>query len=112
MPIHLRIAIFIVALALSLIVLRTLTKKIIPVKYSFLWWVVIIVLFMVSLLPDFLLFFVNLLGFQTTSNFVIGIFIVILLFITISLTVIVSQQDRKITLLIQEISILKQKMDL
>jgi hypothetical protein len=40
---------------------------------------------------------------------VIGLFIFILLMITIILTVIVSNQRDKITLLIQEVSILKER---
>ena len=45
-----------------------------------------------------------------TSNMVIGVFIVILIFITMSLTVIVSSQKNKINLLIQEVSMLKQEI--
>ena len=41
---------------------------------------------------------------------VIGVFIVILIFITMSLTVIVSTQKNKINLLIQEVSMLKQEI--
>ena len=43
------------------------------------------------------------------SNMVIAMFIFILLMITIMLTIIVSGQQKKITLLIQELSILKNK---
>ena len=59
---------------------------------------------------DVLIWFATKLGFQTISNLVVGVFIVILFFITISLTVIVSAQKKKITLLIQEVSILKEKI--
>ena len=41
---------------------------------------------------------------------VTGVLFVILLFITISLTVIVSGQKKKITLLVQEISVLKNRV--
>ena len=41
---------------------------------------------------------------------VTGVLFVILLFITISLTVIVSGQKKKITLLVQEVSILKNRV--
>jgi hypothetical protein len=50
-------------------------------------------------------------GFSTISNLVIGIILVILLFITIALTVIVSGQKEKIRILIQEVSILKEKVN-
>ena len=110
MPFNLRFAIFIVACILAFTVMRILHKYMIPVKYSLLWWIAIVILVVLALWPDFFLFFVNLLRFQTTSNMVIGVFIVILIFITMSLTVIVSSQKNKINLLIQEVSMLKQEI--
>lgn len=110
MPINLRIAIFVVACILAVVVMQILHKEMIPVKYSLLWWIAIIILMVLALWPDFFLLFVNLMSFQTTSNMVIGVFIVILLFITMSLTVIVSSQKNKINLLIQEVSMLKEKV--
>ena len=109
MPVNLRIAIFLVACILAFVVMQILHKEMIPVKYSLLWWVAIIILLVLAIWPDFFLFFVNLMSFQTTSNMVIGVFIVILLFITMSLTVISSQKN-KINLLIQEVSMLKQEI--
>ena len=108
MPLNLRLAVLVVTLILAFAIYKILSKRIIPVKYSFLWWLAIIVLLMLVIFPDVLIWFAYQLGFQTISNLVVGVFIVILFFITISLTVIVSAQKRKITLLIQEVSILKE----
>lgn len=110
MPLNLRLAVLVVTLILAFAIYKILSKRIIPVKYSFLWWLAIIVLLMLVIFPDVLIWFAYQLGFQTISNLVVGVFIVILFFITISLTVIVSAQKKKITLLIQEVSILKEKM--
>ncbi len=110
MPLNLRLAVLVVTLILAFAIYKILSKRIIPVKYSFLWWLAIIVLLMLVIFPDVLIWFAYQLGFQTISNLVVGVFIVILFFITISLTVIVSAQKRKITLLIQEVSILKEKI--
>lgn len=110
MPLNLRLAVLVVTLILAFAIYKILSKRIIPVKYSFLWWLAIIVLLMLVIFPDVLICFAYQLGFQTISNLVVGVFIVILFFITISLTVIVSAQKRKITLLIQEVSILKEKI--
>lgn len=111
MPLNLRLAVLVVTLILAFAIYKILSKRIIPVKYSFLWWLAIIVLLMLVIFPDVLIWFAYQLGFQTISNLVVGVFIVILFFITISLTVIVSAQKRKITLLIQEVSILKGKIN-
>lgn len=109
MNINTRIAILFVALILSIIIIIVLRKDKIPVRYSLLWWVVVLVLLLLVIFPDLFIFFTRLLGFETISNMIIGIFIVVILFITISLTIIVSGQRKKIALLIQEISILKDK---
>ena len=111
MPFNLRLAILLIAFVLALLVIFILKKDLIPVKFSLLWWLAIILLVFLSIFPDFVMYFVRLLGFQTTSNMVTGILIVILIFITISLTIIVSNQNKKISLLIQEISIIKSKLD-
>ena len=66
---------------------------------------------MVAIFPSGLVFLANSLGFETMSNLVIGIIIGILLFLTMSLTIITSGQRKKITLLIQEVSMLKEKIN-
>ncbi|WP_270600604.1 DUF2304 domain-containing protein [Faecalicoccus pleomorphus] len=107
MALNLRLAILTIAIILTLVIIKILKKDLIPIKYSLLWWLSIIVLLFLVCFPNVLVFFANLVGFQTISNMVSGILFVILIFITISLTVIVSSQKRKINLLFQEISILK-----
>ena len=107
MPINLRLAIFVVTLILSFIIISVLKKDKIPVRYSILWWLVVAILLLLVIFPKLFIYITNLLGFQTISNMVVGIFIIILLFITISLTIIVSGQRKKIALLIQEVSMLK-----
>ena len=69
------------------------------------------ILFISILVPGFLSFITNILGFKTSSNMIISLIIVVLIIISIALTVIVSNQDKKIRLLIQEVSILKSKGD-
>ena len=110
MPINLRICILVIALVLLISIFKVLNKEIVPVKYSLLWIVGIIVLLILSVWPNILIFFASLIGFQTISNMVAGVLFVILFFITISLTVIVSGQKKKITLLVQEVSLLKNKL--
>ena len=89
MPLNLRLAVLIIALILAVVVIRILHKRMIPVKYSLLWGIGVIILLFLAIWPNSL---------------------VILFFITMSLTVIVSAQKRKITLLVQEISLLKSEI--
>ena len=88
-----------------------LRKKRINIKYSLIWIILFTILLISILVPGFLSFTTSILGFKTSSNMVISIIIVVLIIISIALTVIVSSQDKKIRLLIQEVSMLKSKGD-
>jgi hypothetical protein len=107
----LRILLIVFSIALTIIILKLLSKKKLPVKYSLFWLVAAIVIFLVGAFPNFIGQFTSLIGFQATSNLVTGIIIGLLLLITLLLTIIVSEQKRKIILLVQEVSILKEKID-
>ena len=106
----LRILLVIVALLLLIVLLSLVSRKKIPIKYSLFWIVSSIIVFLVGATPKFFLFFTKITGFKTISNLVIGVILTILLVITLLLTIIVSEQKRKIILLVQEVSTLKEKI--
>lgn len=107
MSINLRLLLLFFALILFLITTYILKKGRIPEKYSILWYFIALVIFLVSVIPNVIIKFSNHLGFEVMSNLIIGIMLVLLTFLTMALTVIISGQKKKITLLIQEISLLK-----
>jgi hypothetical protein len=107
----LRLWVLVVSLLITIVVVQILRRGRVPVKYSLLWFLSSAIILFVAVFPGVLDILANLMGFKTISNMVIGIMLVILLFITISLTVIVSGQKEKIRLLIQEVSMLKKKVD-
>lgn len=107
---------FKIILILFVIILATITthilkKRRIPEKYSLLWYLISLIVLAVALFPDFLEYFAKLLGVQILSNLVIAIFLCLLIFLTLALTIIVSGQKKKITLLVQELSILRNEFD-
>lgn len=104
---NLRILLVIVAILLILLIMRLISKNKLPVKYSLFWLCACLVIFLVGAFPNFINIFTKLVGFQTTSNLVTGIIIGLLLIIVLLLTIIISDLKRRITLLIQEVSILK-----
>lgn len=106
----LRLAIFLVAFVLLLFVMYLMRKGRLPIKFAILWLLPIFLLLIVAVIPDMLMWLTKLIGFMTLSNMTIGILFVILIFITISLTVIISGQKEKIRILIQEVSILKEEV--
>lgn len=107
----LRLSIILVAIILYLVIFMIFKKGRVPLKFALVWLIPTTIVLIVGIMPEFLIFFMNLLGFQTLSNMIIGLLFVILIFICIALTIIVSGQKTKITLLIQELSILKSKVE-
>lgn len=103
------VTLIIFSIVLFLITTVVLKKGRIPIKYALVWYFAAVSIFMVAVFPFFIELLANFIGFETVSNLIIGIIITLLLFITMSLTIIVSGQKKKITLLIQEVSMLKSK---
>jgi len=111
MPTTLRFWVFIVSVVIIVAIIKILRKGRVPIKYSLLWLLSSAIILFVAIFPNVLNAISHLIGFETTSNMVIGVILVILLFITMSLTIIVSGQKEKIRLLIQEVSLLKKRVD-
>ena len=109
MSISLRLGLVIVSLVLLIVVLMQLRKRRIPVKYSLVWILSSFIILLIAIVPQLFVMIAKYLGFVTMSNLVIAMFIFILLMISVTLTVIVSGQRKKITLLIQEVSMLKSR---
>lgn len=111
MSLNLRIFLVIFSICLMLIILALISKRKLPIKYSLFWFFSSLLILLVGLFPNFIEIFTSLIGFQTTSNLVIGIILGIVLFITLLLTLIISEQKQRIKLLIQEVSLLKEKVE-
>lgn len=107
----LRIWMCLVALLFAVIITFILKKGRMPIKYALVWYAGDAVVLLTSLFPFFINHISKFFGFETISSFIICLIIVILIFITIVLTIIISGQNVKIKLLIQEVSILKQQVN-
>lgn len=90
-----------------ILVLYLIKKENVNIKYSIIWLILFIILLICLLIPGLLESITKLLGFQTSSNMVLSLLIAVLVIINISNTIINSHQDKKIRLLIQEVSMLK-----
>ena len=111
MPLKLVLEVILFVIVMLIIITSIVKKGKISIKYSLVWFFSIFVIFLSAIIPNFMQIVANLLGFQTMSNMIFAILIVLLIFICVSLTIIVSGQKEKINLLIQEISILKKKVE-
>lgn len=111
MSLNLRLGIIIVSLILLITILQNLKKGRMPIKYSILWFFSVLMLILVAIIPELFIKASSIIGFVTMSNMIIGILIFLILIITMSLTIIVSKQKKQIILLIQEVSMLKGKVE-
>ncbi len=111
MNLNLRIFLVIFSLILMVIILALISKRKLQIKYSLFWFFSSLLILLVGVFPNFIEIFTSLIGFQTTSNLVIGIILGIVLFITLLLTLIISEQKQRIKLLVQEVSLLKEKIE-
>lgn len=107
MSIKLRIALLIFSLVWFIIIFYLIRRDKLPIKYSMFWFLSMIIIFLIAVIPSILVFITDFFGFTTLSNLVIGVILTVLLFITLILTIIVSIQKKQIALLIQEISLIK-----
>lgn len=111
MSFWLRIALLFVSLFLYVLTFILLKRDKMPLNYALVWGIPATVLLILFFLPSWILKIQHLLGFKTTSNFVVGILFVVLICTSMSLTVIVSTLSSRATLLIQEVSMLKKRVE-
>lgn len=107
MPINLRIFLFLVLISFIILILHTIKKKRLLLKYSLLWIAASLFMALCIIFPQILNLFCNMLGIKLVSNLVFLLGLLILLVLTFVLTIIVSEQKKKIILLVEEISIIK-----
>ncbi len=102
----------IAAFSCLLIALLVLIKKgRIPVKYSLIWIFAAVVMILFGCFPYLASKISTLLGFQLPSNMILTVFLGLVILISISQTIILSQQTKRINFLVQEVSLLKAKIE-
>ena len=109
MSTELKLTSIIFLIAVIFIVLHLVKKEKIAIKYSLVWILPCLILILYVLIPGFLMWTTKTLGFQTSSNMILTMLVSLLFALTIALTIIVSHQKEQIRLLIQEVSLLKEK---
>lgn len=109
MSFKIKLVMFIFSIILILLVCYILKKEKMPVKYSIIWFSSALIILLVSIVPGFLTGISSFLGFEALSSMITGMMLIILLSISMILTVIVSNQKKVITTLVQEVSLLKEK---
>ena len=104
-----RIQIFFIAIVLIFLffIIHLLKTKKLNLKYTLLWLFATVVLLIISIFPQIMYAIAGVLGIKTPINVALilaGIFVILII---ISITSIVSELNKKLRSLIQEVSLLK-----
>lgn len=106
---NLTLKIFLIAflLIITVILINTLKRKNMSMRYVTVWIFILILLFLFALFPNILIVISNFFGFEATSNmiFLIGYFL--LFYLVFNQSIEISKHKKEIVKLVQELSILK-----
>lgn len=106
-----RIILLTFSVAFLLAVVRMVAKERLQLKYALLWMLLGVALVVCAVCPSLVVFFSDLVGAQVTSNFVFTVGFVFLIAVCLSLSVIVSWQARDIRSLVQQVALLRKRLE-
>lgn len=111
MSMFFRIEMFLVAFVFFIVIVRLINKNIFLLKNTALWLGTSIILVLFSIFPKLPEFISSFLGFEETSNFLYFCAIAFLIITVLFNTILASRQNIKVNTLIQELSIVKSKLE-
>lgn len=111
MSLNLILTMICASIILVIITTHFLRKGRIPEKYALLWYAFAVLIFLLSLFPSILSWLSKILGFVMPSNMIMLMLIAILFLLVMALTIMIAGQKKKTTLLIQELSLLKEEVN-
>lgn len=111
MSVILRVEMLIFSSIFFVYIIRSINKNVFLLKNAILWLFISVGLVIFAVFPKIPDWLATTFGFETTSNFLLIIAVFVLLFIEIKNSALLSKQQNQIKLLIQELSILKDKKE-
>lgn len=111
MPLTLRLALIAITLIYILLILRSIRRKKMNVSFSIFWIIAGIILIIFAIVPNMVEAISKMIGFEAPSNMLFVLTIFIAFYLIFNLTTIISQENKKNILLIQEVSLLKKKVE-
>ena len=111
MSIVLKTFLLLILLLQIIMILHTVKKKKFSIKYACFWISMIFILVLIVIFPNFVFKLSNIAGFEEPSNMVFLLGFFFLFYIIFILTSSISIQNEKIKVLIQEVSLLKERID-
>lgn len=109
-PHTLQITLSIAVVCYFIIILYYLKKRMLELKYTLIWLVAGVIMGIMIYFPELLVRFVQMLGIESNMNGLYILCIAFIMMILMTLTAIVSRQQLKIRILIQEISMMEKRI--
>ena len=109
-PQNLQITLSIAVICYFIIIFYYLKRKMLELKYTLIWLVAGVIMGIMIYFPELLVWFVRLLGIESNMNGLYILCIAFIMMILMTLTSIVSRQQLKIRILLQEISMLEKRI--
>ena len=111
MQIQLKIALICILLIYLFCILKAVKRKNMRIGYLIFWTITGVILIIALLIPNLVDNISLKLGFGMPINMIFSAAIFIILYLIFNLTILISKEENKNTLLIQEISILKRRIE-
>ena len=109
-PHTLQVTLSIAVICYLIIILYYLKRKMLELKYTLVWLAAGLVMGIMIYFPELLVRFVRLLGIESNMNGLYVLCIAFIMMILMTLTSIVSRQQIKIRILIQELSMMEKRI--
>ena len=111
MGLTLRIALIVVTVIYLFFILRAIKHKKVQLSFSVFWILTGLVLVIALAIPNLVENISHLLGFELTVNMIFCLSIFICFYLIFNLNIILSKENKKNILLVQEISLLKKRVE-
>lgn len=111
MNLTLKVAFIVILLIYLFCILKSVKKKNMRINYLIFWTITGILLVISLIAPNFVENVSNFLGFGLPINMIFSFAIFIILYLVFDLTKLITKQENKNIMLIQEISILKKRIE-
>lgn len=111
MQISLNLVLIVITLIYIFLILKSIKKKKLQMSFSVFWLITGILLIIALLIPNLVENISKALGFEVPANMVFCLTIFVSFYLIFNLTVALSKENKKNTLLVQEISMLKKRVE-
>lgn len=111
MNIVLRIALIIIMIIYLAFIAKAVKRKNMRISYLIFWIIIGIFLIIALVFPSLINIISNFVGFEVPINMIFSAAIFIVLYLIHELMTLVSKEEKKNTLLIQEVSLLKKRVE-